>query len=204
MYNAEFFRSKREDMQAQGIGEVYSQEYLNYPIDESTAFFRRDDFSEIPKYTLDAIAEGRYNLNYYAATDFAISTAARSDWTVIAVCGVDDRGIMNIVDVRRGRWDTLEIINEMFAVHKKYKPQLFSVERGAIEKALGPVLRSEMLTRGAFLNLHPMTPTTDKQMRARGIQARLRSGGVKFDKTQHWYGELEDEMVRFPKARHDD
>lgn len=203
-YNAEFFKSKKTDLTNQGIPEIYAQEYLNYPIDESTAFFKRGDFLEIPQFQLDRLADGSRNLVYYVACDFAISTAARSDFTVMVVCGIDDKGIMNIVDVRRNRWDSLEIIDEMFSLQKKYEPQIFAVERGAIEKALGPVLRSEMQRRNTYMNLHPLTPTTDKQMRARGIQARLRAGGIKFDKTQDWYPELEDEMVRFPKARHDD
>jgi len=204
MYDAEFFRSKKEDMTNQGIPEVYAQEYLNYPIDESTAYFRRDDFNEIPLKELDAIKHKEKNVNYYATVDFAVSTAERSDYTVIAIAAMDERGILNLVDIRRGRWDSLETINEMFAVHKKYDPELFGVERGAIEKAIGPILRAEMVSRGQYLRLHPMTPTKDKQTRARSIQARLRSGGIKFDKTAHWYGEFEDEMVRFPKARHDD
>jgi phage terminase large subunit-like protein len=49
-----------------------------------------------------------------------------------------------------------------------------------------------------------MTPTKDKQTRARSFQARFRAGGVKFDKSAIWYPDLEEEMVRFPKARHDD
>jgi len=204
MYDAEFFRSKREDLTNQGIPEVYSQEYLNYPIDEATAYFKRGDFLEITTRDLDDIHEGNKNVNYYAAIDFAVSTQERSDFTVIAVAAMDERGILNLVDIRRGRWDSLETISEMFAVDKKYKPSLFCVERGSIEKAIGPVLRHEMLKRVQYINLHPMTPTRDKQSRARGIQARLRSGGIKFDKTADWYSELEDEMVRFPKARHDD
>lgn len=204
MYNKDFFESKKEDLTSQGLAEVYAQEYLNYPIDESTAYFKRDDFSEIPLNTLDEIRSGFKNVNYYAAVDFAVSTAERSDFTVIAIVAMDDRGIMNVVDIRRGRWDSLEIIDEMFAVHKKYKPALFVVERGAIEKAIGPILRSEMIQRGQYMHLHPMTPTRDKTSRARSIQARFRSGGIKFDKGASWYSELEDEMVRFPKARHDD
>ena len=203
-YTADFFKSKKDDLTNQGIPEVYAQEYLNYPIDESTAFFKRSDFVEIGQFNLDRINDGSKNLIYYVACDFAVSTASRSDYTVLAVCGVDDRGIMHIVDIRRNRWDSLEIIDEMFAVQKMYSPQIFAVERGAIEKALGPILRSEMRARDTYMNLYPLTPTTDKQMRARGIQARLRAGGIRFDKTQEWYPELEDEMVRFPKARHDD
>jgi len=49
-----------------------------------------------------------------------------------------------------------------------------------------------------------MTPTKDKQARARSFQARLRGGGVKFDKGASWYPDYEDELVRFPKSRHDD
>jgi predicted phage terminase large subunit-like protein len=111
---------------------------------------------------------------------------------------------MNIIDIRRGRWDSLEIVEEMFSVQKKYEPQYFVTEKGAIEKALGPILRREQLTRQEFMSLYPMTPTKDKQTRARSFQARFKAGGVKFDKSAIWYFDLEEEMVRFPKARHDD
>ena len=177
---------------------------MNYPIDEATSYFKREDFVEIPKFELDAIHHGDKKLVYYAAVDFAISTKERSDFTVIAIAGMDDRGIMYIVDIRKGRWDALQIVDEMFAVEKKYSPQLFITERGAIEKAVGAILRSEMSRRGSFMNLYPMTPTKDKQTRARSFQARLRAGGVKLDKGAMWYSEYEDELVRFPKGRHDD
>ncbi|NBW29482.1 hypothetical protein EBR37_03820, partial [bacterium] len=203
-YTADFFKDKKEDYTKQGIPEVYAQEFLNYPIDESTAYFKRTDFVEIPKFTLDAIKHKEKKLTYYAAVDFAISTRERSDYTVIAIGGIDSDGIMNIVDIRRGRWDALEIVDEMFSVQKKYEPYYFVTEKGAIEKAIGAILRREQISRQAYMNLYPMTPTKDKQARARSFQARFKAGGVKFDKTQSWYGDLEEEMVRFPKARHDD
>ena len=180
---------------------MYAQEFLNYPVDESTAYFKRTDFIEIPKFTLDAIKHKEKKLTYYAAIDFAISTRERSDYTVIAIGGIDSDGIMNIVDIRRGRWDSLEIVEEMFSVQKKYEPQYFVTEKGAIEKALGPILRREQLARQEFMSLFPMTPTKDKQTRARSFQARFKAGGVKFDKGASWYPDLEEEMARFPKDR---
>lgn len=197
-FTAEYFIQDREDRVRQGIAEIHSQEYLNYPIDERTSYFKRDDFIE------STPLDKKRNKRYYAATDFAISTGDRSDYTVIAVVGVDEDGKVHVEDIRRGKWDALEIIDEMFSVHQRYRPELFVVERGAIEKAIGSVLRSEMFRRNVFLNLHPMTPTKDKQSRARAFQARLRSGGVVFDKDTEWYPDLEDEMVRFPRSRHDD
>jgi phage terminase large subunit-like protein len=49
-----------------------------------------------------------------------------------------------------------------------------------------------------------MVPTKDKMTRARSIQARMRAGGIRFDKDKSWYPGFEDEMARFPKDRHDD
>lgn len=78
------------------------------------------------------------------------------------------------------------------------------MEKGSITSSLGPILRAEMISRNSYLTFILNTANKDKQTRARPIQARVRSGGVKFDKTAEWYAELEDELARFPKARHDD
>ena len=203
-WSKEALQKEKQKYLDQGIPEVYSQEYLNYPVDEATSYFQRGDFIEIPRHTLEAIRHKEKKLTYYAAVDFAISTKERSDYTVIAIAGMDSDGIMNIVDVRRGRWDALQIVEEMFAVQQKYSPYYFVTEKGAIEKAIGAILRREQITRQVYMSLYPMTPTKDKQSRARSFQARFRAGGVKFDKTAEWYLDLEEELIRFPKARHDD
>lgn len=197
-FSKEFFIQDRDDRVNQGIAEIHSQEYLNYPIDEATSYFRRSDFFDMEEW------DRKSHKRYYAACDFAISREARSDYTVIAIAGVDETGKLSVEDIRRGRWDALEIIEEMFSVQQAYQPDLFITEKGAIQKSLGPSLNAEMMKRSIFLNLYPMTPTRDKVSRARAFQARLRSGGVKFDKKAGWYMELEDEMVRFPRSRHDD
>ena len=65
----------------QGNPDGYSQEYLNKPIDAENAYFHKDDFihADPPDY-----------LEYYAAIDFAITKKTKSDYTVIAIAGVDD------------------------------------------------------------------------------------------------------------------
>ena len=195
---AKVLKAYRQDCLEKGLLDVYSREILNYPIDESTAYFKRDDFLPLTPNDLES------NVNYYSAIDFAISTAERSDYTVIATVGVTPVGDLLVADIRRGRWDANEIIEEMFSVHKRYKPELFVVERGAIEKAIGPFLQREMQQRSTYLNLYPVSATKDKQSRARSLQARMRAGGIRYDKEKMWYSTLEDEMARFPRDRHDD
>jgi predicted phage terminase large subunit-like protein len=82
---------------------------------------------------------------------------------------------------------------------------MIAIEEGQITKAIGPFLREEMVKQNTFLNILPLKPhRTDKIMRARSIQARMRAGAVKFDKASEWYPILEDECLKFPRARHDD
>jgi Phage-related terminase len=92
----------------------------------------------------------------------------------------------------------------MFSVQQRYEPELFGMEKGMIERSLGPFLRAEMIKRGVYINIHYLPPTKDKQARARSLQARMRAGGVRFDKSADWYPALEQEMLRFPRDRHDD
>ena len=192
--------AERQDYIEQGNPEGYAQEYLNYPIDDSTAYFRKDDFRH--KYSAKDI-EG-VPLSYYSAMDFAISQRERSDYSAIVTVGIDSEGKMYVVDVRRGRWDSKEIIDNMFDVQYIYKPELFTVEKGTIETSIMPFLRDEMVKSGIYLNLNPMTPTKDKMQRARSIQARLRQGGVYFDEEYDWHDMFIEELKTFPRGQHDD
>ena len=197
-FSAEDLKETRQGYIDKGMPDVYSREYLNYPIDEAYAYFKREDL--LPMVEEDF----KSNKIYYAAIDMAVSTIDRSDYTVITVGGVDERGILHIVDVRRGRWDSLDVVEEMFSVQIRYQPDLFITEKGAIEKAIGPFLKQEMLKRGVYMNLDSNTPARDKMSRARSIQARLRAGSVRFDRDAEWFLAFEDEMTRFPKDKHDD
>jgi len=203
LWEDKFPRERLEEIRASyvedGNPSGYSQEYLNHPIDETTAYFRRDDFQYYDPEDLL-----KKDLTYYSAIDFAISKETRADYTVIVTAAVDSDSNLYIVDVNRGRWDGKEIIDEMMITQQKYSPELFTTEAGAIEKALGPFLNEQMFSRGIFLNINKETPVKDKQSRARAIQARIRQGGVYFYKDSDWYPSLEQEMVRFPRDIHDD
>ena len=196
LWNRERLEAKQEELRAMGIPEVYSQEYLNNPIDEQTAFFNRGDFRPITDF--------KENLVYYLGVDLAVSTAQSADFTSIAVIGVAPTGKLKVVEINKGRWDTLTIIEELFETHQRYSPELVIIERGAIEKAIGPVLYAEMNKRGIFMNLRTETPTKDKVARARGIQARMRAGAVEWNQEAYWYNTAEEEFLRFPRGKHDD
>lgn len=117
-----------------GIPEKYSQEYLNEPIDDSNAFFRMEDFLPMIQDDFKKV------MTKYMAVDFAISEDDRADYTVMVAGGVDEEGVLHILDVIRARLDAREIIEAMFAMAKRYDPDLITLEAGSIEKAIGPFL----------------------------------------------------------------
>jgi len=198
-WTAKELRELRDDYVQRGLPEQYSQEYLNIPVDESTAFFRRNDLNSI---TPD---DKKKKLNYYVAADLAISERERADWSVFTVGGIDENGILQIRNIIRERMDGAEIVETLLALQRTYEPIAFGIEDMQVTKAIGPYLNRAMIERNTFLNVILMKPhKTDKLTRAQSIRARMRAGGVKVDKQADWYATFEDEILAFPRSRHDD
>ena len=75
----EYLREKRQQYIDQGLPDVYSQEYLNIPLDESMAFFKRSDFVGRTE------EDRKKTLRYYIAADLAVSEKDRADYTVFVL-----------------------------------------------------------------------------------------------------------------------
>lgn len=195
-FSKERLQAIQRSYRNQGNPEGYSQEYLNQPLDGEYAFFRKQDF--LP------IRDATEPMTFYIAGDLAISTKQRADDTFFVVAGINSHGILKIVETAHGRWDSLQIINEIFRLYNRYHPHLVVLEDEKIAKAIGPILNHEMLKRGIFPNIRTIVPSADKPTRARSIQARMRAGGVEFDKEADWYPVLETQMLQFPRGQKDD
>lgn len=203
----EKFPRKRLEMIRQGYIEQgnlegYAQEYLNNPVVEGNTYFRKQDFIAMddPDYEKHMI--------YVSAADFAISEKEKADNTVIMTAGICNEGFVYIVDVRRGRIGSIDIIDELISVGRRYDPEIFTFETEKIDKALGPFLDKEMRATGVYLNIDKVTPSKSKTTRGKSIQAMMKSGSVRFDKKADWYPALETELMTItpagPKGKHDD
>lgn len=198
MKTEEQFRLLKEDFVRQGLADIYSQEMLNIPLDVTDTFFTKNDFQPIKP------EEAKKKLVYYATCDLAVSQSQRADYSAFVVGGMDEDGKLYCKHVINQRMDALEIVDTIMMIQKIYKPVLFGLEQGTIQKAIGPYLNEEMLKRGEFINTVLLKPSGDKLTRARSIQARMRSGACRFDKDAEWYQAFEDQMLRFPRDKHDD
>lgn len=188
----------RADYIAQGYPEGYAQEYLNIPLDESFAIFRKSDFSPLSD------GDFQESVVYYATCDLAVSEKDRADWSVFTIAGLDSKGILQVRKVIRDRMDAPTIVETMLHIQRQYDIHYFGVEEGVISKSILPFLRERMVSSGTYINFFMLKPSVDKVTRCRSINARMRAGGVRFNKDTDWYVDLESEMLRFPRDKHDD
>lgn len=198
-FSKEYFTTLFEEAKAAGMLDLYAQEQLNEPIDESAAYFKRNDF--LPRSEEDK----EKRLSLYITADLAISLAERADYSVFIVGGMDEDRILHIVDVIRARLDGKEIVETILNLEKIYKPEVFGVEEMQVSKAIGPFLREEMVKQNVYPNfVYLKHGGKDKTQRAKSIQARHRAKAIKFEKGADWYPIFEEELCKFPRDVHDD
>lgn len=196
---ANALRDERQRFLDQGQGDKYSQEYLNIPIDESNAFFRRGDF--LPMQPDD----WKKRKIYYIGADLATKTVSGDgDYSSFVVGGVDSDGILNIELIIKERMDSVQIVDTIMELNKQYDPQYFFFEKGALTNSVLPHMIVESIDRDNFVSYELFARTVDKRQFAHTIQARLRTHRVKFAKGEEWFADFEQEMLRFPRDIHDD
>ena len=169
----------------------YSQEFLNDPMDSSEAYLRSDDF--IP------MIDGDFDkpMVIAAAADFAVSKADRANRTSFTIGGKCQHNVLYILDERVGRWDTLEWLEEMFTIQKRWAPDIFWVEDGVIWKGIAPTIYKEMQIRNIFINVQTRPSVKDKATRGRSLQKRMRAGATRFDTEGSWYEGYRNELLKF-------
>lgn len=206
LYDKAYFINLRNDYISQGIPDVYSQEYLNYPLDESLSFFRRGDFVDLTDQDRELLKKpnGLKRFNVYIGSDLAVSTDEVADWSVFVVGAMGEDGMLRVINVIRERMDSQEIVETILSLHRRYDPVCISMEKGQIEKSIGPFLQERMLDEQCFPQILKIAPSSDKKTRAQSIKGRMRMGGVRFDKQADWFYDLEDEAVLFGRGKHDD
>lgn len=184
-------RKIQREFVEEGDAAGYAQEYLNDPADNEDAYLRKEDF--LPMSEADRDSWKRI----CAAADFAVSKADAANRTSFTIGGKDLENILHVIDQRVDRWDTLEWVDEMFLIEKRYHPEIFWVEDGVIWKAVAPTVYKEMQKRDIWINIVPVPSVKDKATRGRSLQKRMRAGGMRFDKEASWYPGYEAELLKF-------
>lgn len=197
---------KLEDLQAKQkeIGTYdFSCLYLNNPVDDDSADFKRSHFENRYKES-DLVGK---RLNYFITIDNAPSTKKGTDFQGIIVNATDENNNWYFVWVERFKGSTPELINRIFDLWNKWNPIIIGVEQKAYEDLIKPYLDAESKKRKQFpyvIELKDKGIRKEDRIRGR-LQGRLESKSIFLkenptDDTEN----LVDEGVRFPRGQYDD
>jgi len=179
----------------------WSALYQQNPVADDGDYFTRDMIKYFERDDIDLD-----RMKFYAAWDLAIGKNDRNDYTVGMIIGVDEEDNLFVCDVVRGRFDGLEIVEQILDLYETWKPSMIGIEKGHIEMALGPLLEKRVQERGLYEAYFKdlKTGRRDKEARARAIQGRMQQGKVFFPRDEIFTGPLIAELLRFPNGVHDD
>lgn len=203
-FSKEYFVEKYQEAVDIGLPEAYAQEQLNRPLDDAHALFRKSDFVGMMDSEKEDIVTGKKPLLHYCGIDLAISEKERADFSVFHVVGMDAKGYLYHRKTIRERMDGLQIVDTILALQRQYDLQWIAIEQDKIGKSIGSFLREKMLDSNIPVTIVPIVPSMDKTQRVRSVQARMRAGGLKFDKSSPEFHDIEQEFLQFPRGRHDD
>lgn len=179
----------------------WSALYQQNPVADDGDYFKKEDFQWFRQQDLPPLEE----MNFYTAWDLAIGQKEQNDFTVGITVGVDRQDNIYVVDIQRGRWRTLEIIEKMLQVQRVWQSKLVGIERGHILMTMGPILEKRIRETRTMMPLEELRPgRQDKIARARPIQARMQQHRVFFRQHCDATLALYAEMMRFPNGAHDD
>ena len=188
----------RRSMQPRHWSALYQQN----PVPDEGVYFKKEMFRMEPYIPVG------HKYNVYIAWDLAIGEKQTNDYTVGAVIGVDHLDQIHVLDIIRGRWDALGIVETILDTAARYDPQMVGVEKGHLEMAIKPILDKEMKARKQYFSFaegkDALTPINDKSVRARPLQGRMQQGMVFFPSNQPWVEQTMFELMRFPGGVHDD
>ena len=179
----------------------WSALYQQNPVADDGDYFKQEDFQWYRQQDIPPLEE----MNFYTAWDLAIGQKEQNDFTVGITVGVDRKDNIWVVDIQRGRWRTLEIIEKMLEVQRVWQARLIGIERGHILMTMGPILEKRIRETRTMMPIEELKPgRQDKIARARPIQARMQQKRVFFRKHCDATMALYAEMMRFPNGAHDD
>lgn len=144
------------------------------------------------------------SLFLYSTVDLAASKKRRADWTSISFWGFSAKlSALFLLHHERQRLEGHEIVAALVRHHRAQKPTRVYVERVGplLEERIGSVLK-EALRQG--VPVIELNPDGDKIARALASTGPMAAGQVFFDEKAPYMGDLEEELLTFPDAKHDD
>ena len=174
--------------------DIFNAQYMNDPLPSGeSASFKKDWFR---------YEEKPPAIDLTLLVDPAIGGTADHDYFALVVEGLDEKNNLHITDYLYGNWQVSDGIAKIFLLLEKWPSiRRVGVETIAFQKVLKFALEAEMRKRNKFVQIVEIKHHKQSKIdRIQSLQPRYEQGAVMH---QNWMrgGELEEELLRFPRGR---
>ena len=187
---------KKKDMYARaGQLAQYYLEYENTIRADEAQKFRQSMIIYEPKTREDCVGVS-------IALDPAISNSKDACAAAIAVTGMDEKGLITVLDY----WEKVgatpnEQLEEYFSMVAKWNTTLHGIESIAFQAALIHICREWMFRKKRYFEIIPLRHSSKKEERIEGIlQPRYASGYMRHSRR---FPELESQLLDWPNGKKD-
>lgn len=195
--NIDELEKLKQEYVNKGQASLFYSEYMNDPIDKESQEFKREFIVEREQCEVDKL-----DTSNFLTIDTAISEKASADYTGFCDNSVDKENKWNLKAWKK-RISPIELIDTIFTLHFQRRYQQIGIEKTIYLQAIKPFMDEEMRKRNTFLPIVELQHNQQaKEVRIRGLIPRYASKSIFHIKGQ--CGDLEDEMLTFPKGIHDD
>lgn len=170
--------------------------YQQIPMDEEGVWVGADNIT--------LVEELPDKLTYVVGVDVAM-TIGGGDYTVFAVCGIDEKRDVYVIDVIRQQVDINTTCDTFFALMDMYDILNFYIDDDNVSQMLKLLLIEKCRSRDKVIPLREKkTKGKDKEERAGPLRGLFGNRRIKLLNIDSWKNTLIAELMDFPTARHDD
>lgn len=178
---------------------LFSCQYMNNPVDDDTATFRREDFRYMNRHAMST-----RKINWYGLVDPSYE-GPYSDYCAMVIAGVDCDGNYYVKHIVREKMTYGAIIDKMFELDALFKPARWALETVGTQKSIEHILRTKEKENHKTLRVHLFkSRSATKEERIRGLAPYYESNKVFHCSGIANLDHLEDELSKFPRAKNDD
>jgi predicted phage terminase large subunit-like protein len=174
---------------------AFGSEYMNDPVDSSTAIFHKIWYYTPEEVNLD-------ELDIFGACDPSLGKTKRADPSVILTLGRHRKtGILYVLDTDRKRRTPDQTIQDIFNKASIYEYLNFNIETIAFQQMFKDEVTKRSAEQGIYLPVREFKSTIKKEIRISALEPLVSNGQIRFLASQK---DIVEELERFPRSATDD
>lgn len=207
-FTREWIKNKKTEMKRQRMLTSFYQEYMLQIMSDEDQIFKPEYIKYIP------MADLPEDLEIYITGDLAISEAKTADRTAFVVIGISTSNMIYLLDIVAERMPPNQQVSELIRLcnayynDKKKEPVTLGIEMVSYQKSFKTMFDKELekLTipqRTKIPRIQELKPDAKKERRIQQLEPFFYRKTILMVKNKYSHL-LEEELLMFPRAKHDD